>query len=83
LATTDSKVFAGYLQDGGMTLTSSGYGKQVLAWYALLNPGEAAKPQMRLVAGFAEASLGQKHLAIGHLAATIIDRADLSEARSA
>ncbi len=79
LATTDPKVLVGYLQDGGMTLVSSGYGKQVLAWYALLNPGDAAKPRMRLVAGFAEGSLGQYHSAIGHLAAAMIGRADLSE----
>lgn len=79
LETTDPTELYQRLKDSGMTLVSAGYGKRVLEWFRLLNPGNAGEARIQLVAAFAQSSLGQHHAAIGHLGAAVIGRAALSE----
>jgi hypothetical protein len=78
LGSTDPKELRDRLLNGGMTLVSSGYGKQVLEWFNLLNPQAAQEPRIQLVAAFAEFSLGRHHAALGHLGQAVIGRTHLS-----
>ena len=78
LNNTDPSALRQLLLNSGMTFVSSGYGKQVLEWFSLLNSDAAKEPRIQLVAAFAESSLGRYHAAIGHLAAAMLSRPQLS-----
>jgi hypothetical protein len=79
LASTDPKELYERLSKSGMTIVSSGYGKQVLEWYSLLNPEKAKEPRLRLVAAFAASSIGRYHEAKGYLAAAVLEQDKLSQ----
>ena len=80
LTTTDPVELRNRMLNGGMTLVSSGYGKQALQWLALLGPAAAKEPRIQLVAAYAEFSLGRHLAALGHLAQAAIGRPQLSDA---
>lgn len=79
LASSDPNELRERLSKNGMTIVSSGFGKQALEWYALLNPEAAKEPRLKLVAAFAAASIGMYHEAKGYLAAAVAGRGELSE----
>lgn len=72
LASTDPKELYERLSKNGMTIVSSGYGKQLLEWYTLLNPDAAKQPRLKLVAAFAASSIGMYHEAKGYLASAVL-----------
>jgi hypothetical protein len=77
LKTTDPRKVHEWLTSSGMTIVSAGYGRQVLDWIDLLNPEARREARVRLIAAYAEASLGRYHAAVGHLAEAALRRADL------
>lgn len=79
LASTDPTELYERLSKNGMTIVSSGYGKQVLEWYALLNPEAAKEPRLKLVAAFASSSIGMYHEAKGYLAAAVLGMDKLTQ----
>jgi len=78
LASTDPKELYERLSKNGMTIVSSGYGKQALEWYALLNPDAAKEPRLKLVVAFAASSIGMYHEAKGYLASAVLGMDKLS-----
>ena len=79
LASTDPTEIYERLSQNGMTIVSSGYGKQALEWYALLNPDAAKEPRLKLVAAFAASSIGKYHEAKGYLASAVLAMDKLSD----
>jgi hypothetical protein len=78
LTSTDPNELHERLSKSGMTIVSSGYGKQALEWYGLVNPDAAKEPRLQLVAAFASFSIGKYHEAKGFLAAAVPHAAELS-----
>jgi len=79
LASTDPTEIYERLSQNGMTIVSSGYGKQALEWYALLNPDAAKEPRLKLVAAFAASSIGKYHEAKAYLASAVLATDKLSD----
>ncbi len=80
--TSDPQQVYQWLTTSGMTLASSGYGQQVISWFDLLNVNARQEARLRLVAAYAEASLGRYSTAASHLAIGALRRVDLSTADS-
>jgi hypothetical protein len=77
LKTTDPRKIHEWLTSSGMTIVSAGYGRQILDWIDVLNPEARREGRVRLIAAYAEASLGRYHAAVGHLAEAALRRAEL------
>jgi hypothetical protein len=78
LTSDDPRQIFEWLTSSGMTIVSSGYGRQVMQWLDALNTGQRRDARVQLVAAYAQASLGRNHEALGHLSAAALWRADLS-----
>lgn len=78
LKTTDPHEIHEWLTSSGMTIVSSGYGRQVMEWIQSLNPSQREEGRIQLVAAYAQASLGRHHEAMGHLSTASLLRNLLS-----
>jgi hypothetical protein len=78
LKTTDPLQIYAWITSSGMTIVGAGYGLQVLNGIELLNPQHRREARVRLVSGYANATLGRYHLAAGDLAEVAVRRAELS-----
>lgn len=78
LETTDPLKLYVWISASGMTLVSSGYGKQVLERFHLLNPEHRREARVNLVAAYANVSISNNHEAVAKLAVAMIGAANLS-----
>ena len=79
LESTDPALIHEQLLQNGMTIVSSGYGKQVLEWYAILNPCAAKKARLCLIAAYAATSISKYHEAKAYLASVAPNLDQLEE----
>jgi hypothetical protein len=79
LTSDDPEKVFGWITSSGLTIASSGYGKQVQQWLDILDTTRRRDARVQLVAAFAQAGLGRYHAAAGHLAEAGMRRSTLSE----
>ncbi len=78
LTSDDPDNLFAWITESGLTIVSSGYAKQVLQWYDILDPARRRDPRIQLVAAYAQAALGRYHAASGHIAEASARRSHLS-----
>jgi hypothetical protein len=79
LLSDDPQELFKWITASGMTIVSSGYGKQVLLWLDVLDTARRRDARVQLVAAYAQAGLGRYHTAASHLAEAGTRRSSLSE----
>lgn len=79
LKSTDPNQLHQWLTSSGMTIVSSGYGRQVLEWLDALNPDQRREARVQLVAAYALVTLGRNHEAVGCLSVANLGAGDLSQ----
>ncbi len=78
LTSDDPEQFFAWITGSGLTIVSSGYAKEVLLWYDVLDPDRRRDPRVQMVVGYAQTALGRYHAAGGPIAEASARRSQLS-----